>query len=140
MELAFDQGHVATVDAKLDLAEIEIELKHGDPREAARLDQVTDWLHAMTGLIEPEPSMLRSRVRKTRVAPAAARPSRRMLGRCATSQIGSASINSFFCRLTRLHKRVGSAELRGRAAGADGPSDARHHTPLQAQRKSTSHR
>jgi hypothetical protein len=26
-----DQGHVATVDAKLDLAEIEIELKHGDP-------------------------------------------------------------------------------------------------------------
>jgi inorganic triphosphatase YgiF len=31
MELAFDQGHVATVDAKLDLAEIEIELKHGDP-------------------------------------------------------------------------------------------------------------
>jgi inorganic triphosphatase YgiF len=37
IELAFDQGRVATVDAKLDLAEIEIELKHGDRREAARL-------------------------------------------------------------------------------------------------------
>jgi triphosphatase len=37
IELAFDQGRVATVDAKLDLAEIEIELKHGDRSEVARL-------------------------------------------------------------------------------------------------------
>jgi triphosphatase len=37
MELAFDQGRVATVDAKLDLAEIEIELKRGDRSEVARL-------------------------------------------------------------------------------------------------------
>ena len=37
IELAFDQGRVITVDAKLDLAEIEIELKHGDRRDAARL-------------------------------------------------------------------------------------------------------
>jgi inorganic triphosphatase YgiF len=37
IELAFDQGRVATVDAKLDLAEIEIELKYGDRRDAARL-------------------------------------------------------------------------------------------------------
>jgi inorganic triphosphatase YgiF len=37
IELAFDQGRVATVDAAFDLAEIEIELKHGDRREAARL-------------------------------------------------------------------------------------------------------
>jgi inorganic triphosphatase YgiF len=37
IELAFDQGCVATVDAKLDVAEIEIELKHGDRSEAARL-------------------------------------------------------------------------------------------------------
>ena len=37
MELAFDQGCVATADAKLDLAEIEIELKHGDRSEVARL-------------------------------------------------------------------------------------------------------
>ena len=37
IELAFDQGRVATMDAKLDLAEIEIELKYGDRRDAARL-------------------------------------------------------------------------------------------------------
>ena len=37
IELAFDQGRVITVDTKLDLAEIEIELKHGDRRDAARL-------------------------------------------------------------------------------------------------------
>ncbi|TYL96590.1 CHAD domain-containing protein [Bradyrhizobium rifense] len=37
IELAFDQGCVATADAKLDLAEIEIELKHGDRSEVARL-------------------------------------------------------------------------------------------------------
>ncbi|MBR0698195.1 inorganic triphosphatase [Bradyrhizobium lablabi] len=37
VELAFDQGCVATADAKLDLAEIEIELKHGDRSEVARL-------------------------------------------------------------------------------------------------------
>ena len=37
IELAFDQGCVATADAKLDLAEIEIELKHGDHSEVARL-------------------------------------------------------------------------------------------------------
>jgi inorganic triphosphatase YgiF len=37
IELAFDQGRVITVDAKLDLAEIEIELKQGHRRDAARL-------------------------------------------------------------------------------------------------------
>jgi triphosphatase len=37
IELAFDQGCVATADAKLDLAEIELELKHGDRSEVARL-------------------------------------------------------------------------------------------------------
>jgi inorganic triphosphatase YgiF len=37
IELAFDRGRVATVDAKLELAEIEIELKHGDRSEVARL-------------------------------------------------------------------------------------------------------
>jgi len=37
IELAFDQGCVATTDAKLDLAEIEIELKHGDRSQVARL-------------------------------------------------------------------------------------------------------
>ncbi|MET3969115.1 CYTH and CHAD domain-containing protein [Bradyrhizobium sp. S3.9.1] len=37
IELAFDQGCVVTADAKLDLAEIEIELKHGDRSELARL-------------------------------------------------------------------------------------------------------
>jgi triphosphatase len=37
IELAFDQGRVATADAKLELTEIEIELKHGDRREVARL-------------------------------------------------------------------------------------------------------
>ena len=37
VELAFDQGCVATADAKLDLAEIEIELKHGDRSQVARL-------------------------------------------------------------------------------------------------------
>jgi inorganic triphosphatase YgiF len=37
IELAFDQGQVATVDAKVDLTEIEIELKHGDRSEAVRL-------------------------------------------------------------------------------------------------------
>jgi inorganic triphosphatase YgiF len=45
MELAFDQGHLATVDAKLDLVEIEIELKHGDPREAARLAKKLARIH-----------------------------------------------------------------------------------------------
>ncbi len=37
LELAFDQGCVATADARVDLAEIEIELKHGDRSDAARL-------------------------------------------------------------------------------------------------------
>jgi inorganic triphosphatase YgiF len=37
IELAFDRGRVITVDAKLDLAEIEIELKHGNRRDAAQL-------------------------------------------------------------------------------------------------------
>ncbi|MET4484244.1 inorganic triphosphatase YgiF [Bradyrhizobium sp. F1.13.3] len=37
IELAFDQGCVATAGAKRDLAEIEIELKHGDRSELARL-------------------------------------------------------------------------------------------------------
>jgi triphosphatase len=37
LELAFDQGCVATADARLDLAEIEIELKHGDRSDVARL-------------------------------------------------------------------------------------------------------
>ena len=37
IELAFDQGCVATADTKLDLAEIEIELKHGDRSQIARL-------------------------------------------------------------------------------------------------------
>jgi inorganic triphosphatase YgiF len=37
IELAFDQGSVASADAKLDLSEIEIELKHGDRSEVARL-------------------------------------------------------------------------------------------------------
>lgn len=37
IELAFDRGCVATAGAKRDLAEIEIELKHGDRSELARL-------------------------------------------------------------------------------------------------------
>ena len=37
IELAFDQGRVITVDTKLELSEIEIELKHGNRRDAARL-------------------------------------------------------------------------------------------------------
>lgn len=37
IELAFDQGCVTTVDAKLDLAEIEIELKRGDRHDMAQL-------------------------------------------------------------------------------------------------------
>ena len=37
VELALDRGCVATADAKLDLAEIEIELKHGDRGDIARL-------------------------------------------------------------------------------------------------------
>jgi inorganic triphosphatase YgiF len=37
IELAFDEGRVATVDAKLELAEIEIELKHGERKDVVRL-------------------------------------------------------------------------------------------------------
>jgi inorganic triphosphatase YgiF len=37
IELAFDQGYVATGHAKLNVAEIELELKKGDPAEAARI-------------------------------------------------------------------------------------------------------
>src|SRR5262249_51525464 len=37
VELAFDQGRVGTMGAKLDLVEIEIESKHGDRSAIARL-------------------------------------------------------------------------------------------------------
>ena len=87
-------------------------------------DRVEIWVRCRTN---------RSRVRNTRPAACCCSlftATNCMLGRCAASQIASASIASFFCHSqTALHRRAGSAELHGQAGRAGEPSDALHHTP-----------